>query len=232
MIDRLRARHRLSKFLLRQGRVNRETKSWGVAYRLWLKKQEFEWAPLQQTFAGYVRALDDADAQLQAYDQQLEDLAQREAYRIPVGYLRCLKGIDTLSALTLIVEAQDFLRFERASSFMCFTGLVSSEYSSGEKVRRGAITKAGNSHIRRILVEAAWGNRNGNVTSYEILQRRKGCPAEIVRIAKKAQQRLHRKYWRMISRGKPHCVAVAAVARESAGFVWSIAQHFPVAAKV
>ncbi len=227
LADRLRARHRLSKFLLRHGRVNRETKSWGVVHRNWLKTQKFEWAALQQTFEGYMRALDDAEARLQTFDQQLQDLAQREAYRTPVAYLRCLKGIDTLSALTLIVEAQDFRRFERAASFMGFTGLVSSEYSSGERVRRGAMTKAGNAHIRRILVEAAWCNRNGNVASRELLERRRGCPVEVVRIARKAQQRLHRKYWRLVSRSKSHSVAVAATARELAGFVWSIGQRFP-----
>lgn len=232
MADRLRARHRLSRFLLRQGRVFRETKSWSLAHRAWLKKQQFQWVPLQQTFEGYVRVLDDADAQMQAYDQQLQDMAQQQAYRIPVSYLRCLKGIDTLSALTLIVEAQDFRRFERAASFMGFTGLVSSEYSSGDRVRRGAITKAGNAHIRRILVEAAWGNRNGGITSPVLFYRRKDCPAEVTRIARKAQLRLHRKYWRMVSRGKPHCVALAATARELAGFVWSIAQHFPMRAPV
>lgn len=230
LADRLSARHRLSKFLLRQGRIFRETKPWSIKHRGWLKAQKFEWLSLQQTFEGYMRALDDADARLRAMDQQLQDLAEQKTYRVPVSYLRCLKGIDTLSALTLIVEAQDFRRFERAASFMGFTGLVSSEYSSGEKVRRGAITKAGNTHIRRILVESAWCNRTGNVASHALLERRKGCPPEIVRIAQKAQQRLHRKYWRMISRSKPHTVTVAAVARELSGFVWSIGQHFPATA--
>lgn len=230
LADRLRARHRLLKFLLRQGRVFRETKSWTIAHREWLKTQKFEWVSLQQTFEGYMRALDDVEARLQTFDQQLQDLARREIYRTPVDYLRCLKGIDTLSALTLIVEAQDFRRFDRAASFMSFTGLVSSEYSSGPTIRRGSITKAGNTHIRRILIEAAWSNRSGNVASRQLLTRRKDCPPEIVRIAQKAQQRLHRKYWRMISRGKPQTVTVAAVARELAGFVWSIAQHFPRAA--
>jgi transposase len=227
MADRLRARNRLSRFLLRQGRIFRETRSWSLAHRAWLKKQQFEWATLQQTFEGYMRAVDDADAQMRAYDQQLQDLAQQTAYQKRVSYLRCLKGIDTLSALTLVVEAQDFRRFEKAASFMGFTGLVSSEYSSGDRVRRGAITKAGNAHIRRILVEAAWGNRNGGITSPELFYRRRGCPAEVAAIARKAQLRLHRKYWRLVSRGKPTCVALAATARELAGFVWSIAQHFP-----
>jgi len=227
LTDRMRDRNRMSKFLLRQGCVNREIKSWGVLHRKWLKQQKFDWAPLQQTFEGYMRALEDSDAQLQMYDQQLADLAQQEPYRIPVSYLRCLKGIDTLSALTIIVEVQDFKRFERPANFMSFTGLVSSEYSSGEKVRRGGITKAGNAHIRRILVEAAWNNRAGTSTSVALIQRRKDCPREILKIAWKAQLRLHRKYWRMISRSKPHCVAVTAVARELAGFVWSIGQHLP-----
>ena len=230
LADWLRARQHVLKFLLRQGRIYRETKSWSVAHRDWLKAQIFDWPSLQQTFEGYLRALDDAQARLQMFDQQLQDLAQQEAYRTPVNYLRCLKGIDTLSALTLIVEAQDFRRFDRASKFMSFTGLVSSEYSSGERIRRGAITKAGNTHIRRILIEAAWNNRGSNVASRELLARRKGGSAEVVRIARKAQQRLHRKYWRLVSRSKHHSVAVAAVARELAGFVWSIAQNFPVAA--
>lgn len=228
LADRLRARHRLGKFLLRQGRIYQETKAWGVQHRAWLKAQKFEWEHSQRTFEAYMRTLDDAESRLEALDQQLESLSQQPAYRDAVRYLRCLKGIDTLSALTLIVETQDFRRFQRASSFMGFTGLVASENSSGERIRRGHITKAGNTHIRRILVEAGWNCRHSNVVGYQLRERRRGCPSEVVRIAQKAQERLHRKYWRMVSRGKPHGVAVAAVARELAGFVWSIARHFPV----
>jgi len=228
--DRLRARHRLSKFLLRQGRVFRETKAWGAAYRAWLKTQKFEWAPLQQTFAANMRAHDDTEARLEMLSQQMMDLAQTPAYQIPVRYLRCLKGIDTLGALTLIVEAQDFRRFQKARSFMCLTGLVSSEFSSGQRVRRGSITKAGNAHIRRVLVEAAWSQRHRNIVSRELAQRREGCPPEVLKIAKKAQARLHRKFWRMSCRNKLHQVTVVAVARELAGFVWAIGQRFPVAA--
>ena len=113
---------------------------------------------------------------------------------------------------------------------MSFTGLVGSEHSSGDKVRRGSITKAGNAHIRRVLVESAWSNRNRDVVSLQLTARRKGCPKEIVGIARKAQTRLHRKYSRMVSRNKPHQVVAVAVARELAGFVWSIARQFPKAA--
>lgn len=225
--DRLRARHRLAKFLLRQGRIHQETKSWGVKHRAWLKTQRFEWVTLQQTFEANMRAVEEAEARLAILDQQMQDLAQKEPYRTPVRYLRCLKGIETISALTLLVETQDFARFKRAREFMSFTGLVGSEHSSGEKVRRGHITKAGNTHIRRILVESAWCNRHRDVVSKQLAERRKGCPKEVVSIAKKAQTRLHRKFWRMTSRSKLHQVTVVAVARELAGFVWSIAQHFP-----
>lgn len=230
--DRLRARHRLAKFFLRQGRVYRETKSWGVAHRAWVKSQRFEWQPLQQSFEANVRAVEEAEARLAVLDQQLQDLSQTAIYREPVRYLRCLKGIDTLGALTLVVEAQEFRRFGKARTFMGYTGLVVSEFTSSFKPRRGRITKAGNEHIRRILVEGAWGYRGRNMVSQAVAERRKGCPPEVVRLAQKAQDRLHRKFSRMISRGKLPQVTVVAVARELAGFVWSIAGHFPTTAKL
>ena len=225
--DRLRARHRLSKFLLRQGRVFNDRKSWGVAHWQWVKAQRFDWQPLQQSFESYIRTVEEANARLAVLDQQLQDLAQTPMYREPVRYLRCLKGIDTLSAMTLIVEAQEFRRFGKARSFMDYTGAVPSEYTSDKKVSRGSITKTGNAHIRRILVESAWTYRGRNMPSTTVMKRREGCPPEIVQIAQKAQDRLHRKFSRMVGRGKLPQVAVVAVARELAGFVWSIAQRFP-----
>lgn len=232
LTDRLRARHRLSKFLLRQGRVYRETTSWGAAHKAWLRTQKFEFPSLQQTFEANMRAYDESEARLATLDQQTYDLAQQPAYCTAVNYFRALKGIDTLSALILVVEAQDFRRFGKASEFMSFTGLVGSESSSGEKVRRGSITKAGNAHIRRVLVEAAWSQRYPNVVSRELAERRKGCPKEVLQIVKKAQARLHRKFLRMIGKNKLHQVTVVAVARELAGFVWAIGQHIPAAAAV
>lgn len=181
--------------------------------------------PLQQTFETYVRAVEDVQDRLEMMEKQLQDLAQSEPYSTPIKHLRCLKGVDTLSALTLLVEVQDFRRFHRAAGFMAFTGLVSSEHSSGEKIRKGSITKAGNAHIRRVLIEAGWCYRHKNIAGRNLALRRQGCPPEILRIAKKAQDRLHRKFWRMVSRSKPYPVAVTAVARELAGFVWSIVHH-------
>jgi len=227
LADRLRARHRLSKFLLRQGRVFGPAKAWGVVHRIWLKAQRFEWKPLQQTFEACVRSCEEAQARLDTLGSQVEDLAQREPYRTPVRYLRCLKGVDTLSALTIVVEVQDFQRFETAAAFMSFTGLVGSEHSSGDKIWRGSITKAGNAHLRRVLVESAWCNRHGQVVSRELALRRRGCPAPVLQIARRAQDRLHRKYWRLTSRGKLHSVTITAVARELAGFVWAIGRQVP-----
>lgn len=225
--DRTRAQHRLSKFLLRQGRVFQGAKSWGVVHLAWLATQRFEWPALQQTFTAYVRILEERKTQLKDLDQQLQDLALKEPYRIPVQYLRCLKGIDTLSALTLAVEVQEFKRFGKAGAFMSYVGAVPSEHSSGPRIHRGSITKTGNPHVRRILVESAWNYRRCGLTSKPLEKRREGCPLEVIDIAKKAENRLHRKYWRLVGRGKLHQVAVVAVARELAGFVWSIAQCFP-----
>lgn len=154
--DRLQARHRLAQFLLRQGRVYRETKTRGVAHREWLRTQRFDWEPLQQTFRGYVRAFEEAEDRLRLLDRQIADLAEKEPYRIPVQYLRCLKGIDTLGAITLVVEAQEFRRFEKACGFMGYTGLVVSERSSGERVRRGNITRVGT-----LICAGSWWRRHG-----------------------------------------------------------------------
>jgi transposase len=225
--DRMRARHRLSKFLLRQGRLYHETKPWGTAHRAWLRAQRFDVFLLHATFEADLRALEEAEARLETLDRQVLALADTTPYRVPVQYLRALKGIDTLGALTLCVETQEFRRFPNAPGYMKFTGLVCSENSSGEAERRGPITKAGNAHLRRILVEAAWNYRRRNTTGPELARRRRGCPPDVLRLARRAQERLHRKYWRLVSRSKLPQVAVVAVARELAGFVWAIAQHCP-----
>jgi transposase len=227
LIDKLRARHRLMKFLLRQGRVYRETKSWGVAHRKWLDAQTFEFPASQMTLETYRQTLSEMESRLETLDQRIEVLAEAEPYKTPVRYLRCLKGVDTLSAMTLVAEIQDFDRFKRATGFMGFTGLVSSEHSSGSRVFRGSITKVGNAHVRRILIEAAWHYRRPYTLCQALADRRRGCPPEVVSIAHRAEERLRRKYWRLVQRGKATQTAVVACARELAGFIWAIAQHFP-----
>lgn len=228
--DRLTARHRMNTFLLRQGRVFEDTHAWGVAHRQWLQSQRFEWPTQQATFEAYIRTLEQAEERLRELDGQLDVLAQSPAYQTRVRYLRCFKGVDTLIALTLLAEIQDFERFRQAPGFMNFTGLTGSEYSSGDRIIRGGITKVGNSHVRRVLVEAAWHARRPHTLSLKLRDRRRGCPKEVVALAHRAQDRLHRKFWHLVQRGKPSQVAVVACARELAGFVWAMSRHFPQAA--
>jgi len=228
LADRLRARHRLSKFLLRQGRVYHAT-TWSKSHHAWLRQQRFELSLAQQTCDAYLRALEEAEARLESLNTQVLALAHTPAYAARIQALRCLKGIDTLSAVTLVAETQEFQRFPDARAYMKFTGLVCSEDSSGDKIRRGAITKAGNAHLRRILVEASWSYARRNTTGPTISKRRHGCPTAVVQIARRAQDRLHRKFWRLIQRNKLRQVAVVAVARELAGFVWAITREVPTA---
>ena len=121
LVDKLRARHRLMKFLLRQGRVYRETKSWGVAHREWINAQTFELPASQMTLETYRQTLSEMESRLEGLHKRIETLAEAEPYKTPVRYLRCLKGVDTLSAMTLVAEIQDFERFKRPTGFMAFT---------------------------------------------------------------------------------------------------------------
>lgn len=154
---------------------------------------------------------------LKALDQDLAAAAQREPFRTPVER-------HTLSAVILVAEICDFRRFEHPRELMAFVGLVPSERSSGGKQRRGSITKTGNAHARRALVEAAWHYRHPPRQSETVVARWKGQPPKVVAHAWKAQERLHRRYFRLTSRGRPSQVAVVAVARELCGFVWAVAR--------
>jgi len=149
-LDRMRDRHRLSKFCLRHGR-SVPWKSWGIARRRWLGEQRFEFAAQQQSFDGYLHALDLVDARIEALERAIDEAAAQGPCRELVTSLRCLRGVDTLTALALVAEIGDFARFETAAEFMAFVGLVPSERSSGEQRRHGSITKAGNAHARRLL---------------------------------------------------------------------------------
>jgi transposase len=223
--DVLRDRDRLLKFLLRHGRKFTEgQKNWSMAHWKWLRTQRFDDATAQTVFTEYLARLDGTLGRLKALDQELAAAAEKEPYKTPVAKLRCLRGIDTLTAVILVAEICDFHRFEHPDQFMAFVGLVPSERSSGGKERRGGITKTGNGHARRVLVEAAWQYRRPPRQSKVIQARWEGQSATVVAHAWKAQERLHRRFHRLVSRGKPSQVAAVAVARELCGFVWSIAR--------
>jgi transposase len=222
LAERLRARHRLSKFLLRQGLVWRQTKAWSLAHRAWLRSLRFEFESHARAFSGYMRGLEEVEARLAGLDREILELAATDGWKRVVADLRCLKGVDTLSALTMAVEAGDFRRFAGAVEFMGYTGLVSREHSSGESVRRYRITKVGNAHLRRVLVEAAWAYTQRDHTGPTLTERRKSGSPEAVVTARRAQERLCAKFRKMVGKGKPRQKAVVAVARELAGFVWHI----------
>ena len=177
LTDQTRDRNRLTQFLLRQGRVYTDnTVLWGTKHWAWLKAQKFEFKALQQAFDAAYRAVEETSERLKDLSTQVEALAQDPTYRTPVSYLRCFKGINTLAAVTLMVEVQEFRRFHKASSFMEFTGLTSSGYSSGGKKRQGGISKSGNTHLRRILVECSWSQRYPAKPSKATKDRREECP--------------------------------------------------------
>lgn len=226
-LDRMRDRHRLSKFCLRHGR-RLPGASWGVSRRRWLSEQRFSFQAQQQAFDSYLHALDLVDARIAALERAIAETATQGPWRKTVAQLRCLRGIDTLSALGLVVEIGDFSRFRTAGEFMSFVGLVPSEHSSGERRRQGSITKVGNAHVRRLLVESAWHARRRPLVGYALARRQAGQDALVLERAWRCQQRLHRRWQRMAARGKPSQKIAVACARELAGFVWAIATEQPL----
>ena len=219
--DVVRARHRLSKFLLRHGRRFTTTKAWSQQYMRWLRAQQWSLAALTQTYHAYLRALDEAIDRLRAVDVELRDLLTIEPLRSRVARLRCFRGIDDLTALTIAAELGDVRRFPSAPRLMAFLGLVPSEHSSGTKRAQGAITKTGNGHLRRALIESAWHYRHHPFVGTTLRHRQRGAPAAVISHAWAAQQRLNRRYRRLLARGKPKGQVITAVARELTGFVWA-----------
>jgi len=226
-LDRMRDRHRLSKFCLRHDRTL-PTSSWTVTRRNWLSEQRFEFAAQQTTFDAYLHTVDLVDARIEQLEHAIRETAEQEPWRALVARLRCLRGLDTLTALALVTEIGDFNRFKSAAELMAFVGLVPSEQSSGQKRRQGSITKVGNSHARRLLVESAWHARRRPTVSYQLARRQRGQDAVVVERAWRCQQRLYQRWQRMAARGKPQQKIVVACARELAGFVWAIATEQPL----
>jgi transposase len=217
----VRWRHRVLKFLARHGRVYHAGRNWSQRHWEWIRAQQFADRTLDYTLSVSLDALEQALRRRSDLDHAIEALADAPPYRAAVGALRCFRGLGTLSAMILIAEVVDFQRFRRPRQLMAYLGLVPSEYSSGDRHRRGSLTKAGNTHARRVLVEAAWHYRHRPALSTRLAQHTAGQPAGAVAEAWRAQQRLHRRYRHLIGHGKRPTVAVTAVARELVGFVWA-----------
>jgi transposase len=207
-------RHQLGKFLLRNGRIYQGKTSWNEAHRAWIAQQAFAQPAQQRVLADGIASVTQATERVDQLTGDLRELSASWSQAPLVTALQALRGIEMVSAVTLAAEIGDFRRFAQAADLMAFVGLVPSESSSGGSRRQGRITRTGNTHVRRILVEAAWHYRRLPRMSKAIRARNEPVSAGVRRIAWKAQQR-----------GKPPGQVVVAVARELAGFVWAIARE-------
>lgn len=228
--DLRRWRHRLLKFLARHGRVYRDGRNWSQRHWTWLRGQHFGLPPLDRTYQEYRWTVEQLLARLADLDREIATLAETDPYRTSVGWLRCFRGVATLGAMILLAEIGDFQRFQTPRELMAYLGLVPSEDSSGDRERRGSITKAGNTHVRRILIEAGWHYRHAPRLGPALAKRNQGQPPAVRAQAWRAQQRLHRRYRHLVGHGKRPPVAVVACARELVGFLWAaVTQAVPVA---
>jgi transposase len=222
--DLMTARHRVSKMLLRHGRVYPQRSTWTVAHRRWIARQQFPEATSELAFADAVAAVDGISARKSALAERLSQVALDQRWWPTVARLRCFRGVATLTALSLHLElGGDWHRFGRAPQLAAWLGLVPSLDQSGESSRQGAITKTGSQLARRLLVEAAWHYSREPRIGATLANRQEGQPAHVLQIASRAQQRIHRVHRRMRARGKPANVTVVACARELACFLWAAA---------
>jgi transposase len=223
-VDLMRCRHRLSKLLLRHGIRFDDGRAWTDRHRTWLATVELDRAAAQATLLDAIGAVDALCHRREQLDREVIALLPGSPWQMQLGRLRCLRGIDTLTAAGLCSEIGDFERFARAEQLMSYVGLVPSENTTGQQRRLGAITKTGSGHARRLLIEAAWHYRKHPTLGKALKSRHDGQPAEAVAIAWSAQQRLHRTWTRLEQRAKRRTIIAVAAARELAGFCWSIAR--------
>jgi transposase len=221
IVDCTRAKHRLGKFLLRHGRVWRGGVNWTLRHRAWIDAQRFDDPAVRATFAHYRATLEAREAAVAAIEAELTGWFSVAPFACQVARLAAYRGVTRTGALSLASEVGDWRRFPAADTFMGFCGLVPSEYSSGERVRRGHITHTGNVHLRTQLVESAWSYKSRPAAGAEILSRQQGLAPEVVARAWKAQLRLCGRFRRLDARKTSRNVVVTAIARELAGFLWA-----------
>ena len=224
--DQLRARHRLGKFLLRHGRrPPTGIRAWTVKYLEWVKRGvSFEPQAQKAVLLDYITEVDHARDRLERLARAIDEAIEvvPGPMRAVVDALQALRGIATVSAVTIVAEVGEISRFAHPRQLMGYSGAVPSEHSSGGRTRRGSITKTGNSHLRRIVGEAAWAYRHRPAVGAALRKRQEGLSEEVKAVAWKAQHRLHRRYHRLLTRGKVPQKVVTAVARELLGFIWAI----------
>ncbi len=226
--DELRARHRLGKFLLRRGcRAPEGVRAWTKRHSEWLSGLRFERVPQEVVFIDYQHEVDHAEQRLVRLERAIDEAVERvpASQRAVIDGLQALRGVSKVTAVTVYSEVGELSRFARPRLMMGYTGMVSSEHSSGSRILRGAFTKTGNAHLRRVLVQAAWAYCRRPNLSPALKKRQAGLSAEIKEISWKAQHRLYARYRRLVSKGKMPHQAITAVARELVGFIWAIGVH-------
>jgi transposase len=222
--DLMRCRHRLGKLLLRRGIRFDDGPTWTDRHRAWLAGIELDQPAAQATLTDAIGAVDALVHRRDALERQIVAALPDSPWAVQAGRLRCLRGLDTLTAAGLCAEIGDFERFARAAQLMSYVGLVPSEHSTGHQRRLGAITKTGSGHARRLLVEAAWHYRAAPRIGAKLKARQDDQPAQAIAIAWSAQRRLHRTWQRLEQRAKRRTIIAVAAARELAGFAWAIAR--------
>ena len=223
--DELRAKHRVTQFLLRYSRSRDKSKtSWGQVHLKWLQQQHWEQPLAQQAYDDLLNELVHYMDRVKRLSKALEAAVEQvsERYQSLIKAFQSLRGVALLTAITIVSETGTFQRFATARQFMSFLGLVPSEHSSGGSRKQGGITKTGNAHIRRCLGQSAFSCRLQPRRSAQLRKRQEGLSQTIIDISWEAQKRLSKKYNRMISRGKSSQVTLIATARELAGFIWAI----------
>jgi transposase len=223
--DQLRARHRLGKFLLRRGlRGAAGVKSWTTKHLLWVKTLRFEHAAQEATFLDYLHEVEHVAERVTRLETAIDQAVASApaAMRALIAGLQALRGIRKVSAATIVAEVGPLSRFCRPKQLMGYSGMVSSEHSTGSSVHRGAITKTGNAHLRRIVGEAAWAYQHRPAMSPLLKKRQEGLSEAVKEIAWKAQHRLCSRYRRLTAKGKVRQKVATAVGRELLGFIWAI----------
>jgi transposase len=228
-VDLKRARQRLHSLLLRHGYIYQDGDLWTGKHQQWLQALSFDQPKLRTVFEEYHSEMEHCLQRVQSLDKQVQQLAQSEPYRVAVAARRCFRGIDTLTAITLLTEIFEFGRFDSPRALMAYLGVTPSEESSGERRRPGGITKTGNRRVRRILTETAWHYRHPHRVGKALKARRQDQPAWAVDLADRAGKRLYRRYRHLVERGKAPPLAVMAVVRELAGFLWALLRQLPTA---
>lgn len=226
--DQLRARHRLGKLLLRHGRRPATAlKPWTDRHLRWLETVRFEHAAQEVTRRDYLHEVEHAAARIERLDRAIDEAVQAApaAMRAVIAGLQALRGIAQVTAATIVTEVGTLSRFANPRQLMGYSGAVASEASSGTRTRRGGITKTGNAHLRRVVIEAAWAYRHPPRVGPLLRKRQAGVALAVTEIAWKAQQRLYRRYRRLTEKGKCQPQVVTAIGRELLGFIWAIAVH-------